>query len=362
MNRAVRRILFSAFASIALSACEEEPQEVVEQIRAIKTVTITEIASGQLRKYSGIVQATDTSVLSFQVGGNVRKVNVKLGDRVKKGNVLAVLDKKPYQLDVQAAEAELQKARANLQQKKEEYKRQKQLFDKGWVAKARVDRVVRGYESAKSQVDYAISKLNLAKRDLRLTTLVSPFDGVIAKKSVDPFVEVKAGQKLFEIDAEGALEIAFDIPETTIARISLGIPVSVTFATEQGCVCKGRITEIGSVAGKANAFPLKAALINPPGTIRSGMTAEVSILLKEDAQGSAYLVPLAAIAPGDKSREGYVFIYDPATQAVRRSLVKARGVTDNLAHVYEGVKAGDIIAVAGVSFLTDGQKVKLMKP
>jgi RND family efflux transporter MFP subunit len=351
-----------AAVALSLGGCGEEPPKPVEQIRSIKTVTVTEPASGQTRKYSGIVQATDTSFLSFQIGGNVQTVKVNLGDKVTKGQVLATLDQRSYALNVQAAGAELSKARAGLEQSKAEYARQKQLFEKGWVAKQRVDRVFRSFESAKSQVDYAIAKLNLAKRDVLHTKLKAPFNGIIAKKLVEPHMEVRAGQKLFEINAEGSLEVSFDIPETIIARITPGMPVSIAFPTAQNCACRGRITEVGSVAGRANAFPVKAALIDPPRTIRAGMTAEVTIVIKHDERGTAYLVPLAAIAPGDKPREGYVFIFDPTTGTVRRSLVKGRGATENMAQIYQGVDAGDIIAIAGVSFLTDGQKVKLMKP
>ena len=357
-----RKIPLLMLATLILGACDENAPEVVKQVRAIKTFTVTEVASGQLRKFAGIVQATDSSGLSFQVGGNVRKVNVKLGDRVEKGTVLATLDRKPFQLDVQAAAADLEKARANFQQKKLELGRQKQLFAKGWVAEARVDQVVRGYESAVGQVNYAVSKLNLAKRDLRNTVLRAPFKGVIAGKQVDPFVEVKAGQKLFDLDAAGTLEVAFDVSETTISRIAIGMPVSATFPTSRNCVCKGRITEVGSVAGSANSFPVKASLLDPPSAIRSGMTAEVSILLKEDTETDAYLIPFASLAPAEKTREGYVFVFDPKNRIVRKTLVKARGATNNMIHIFEGIKAGDVIAVAGVSFLTDGQKVKLMEP
>ena len=120
-------------AAFVLANCDEPPPEVVEQVRAIKTVTVTEIASGQARKYSGILQATDSSALSFQIPGNVRSVSVDLGERVTKGQVLATLDSEPYRLNVKAAEAELRKARATLTQEKLEFQRQKTLFDKAWV-------------------------------------------------------------------------------------------------------------------------------------------------------------------------------------------------------------------------------------
>ncbi len=361
-NRKLQAILLLPLASWFLSACEQEPPPLVEQIRAIKTITVTEIASGQTRKYSGVTQATDRSALSFQVAGNVKTVKVKLGDRVKKGQLLAALDKKRYKLDVQAAQAGVQRAKAGQNEKKLHYARQKKLFDKTWVSKAALDQAIASYESAKSEVNYATSKLNLAKRDLANTVLVAPFSGVIANRKVDPHVEVRAGQKLFEINAEGALEIAFDIPETTVSRIAIGMPVAVSFSTDKACRCQGRITEIGSVAGTANAFPVKAGLIDPPASILAGMTAELTIVLEEAETEAAYLVPLAALAPGKEPGSGFVFVYDPATSAVRRTPVKGSGATDNMIAITQGVKAGDIIAVAGVSFLTDKQKVKLLQP
>ncbi len=356
------RLLPFSLASLVLAACGEEPPEVAEQIRAVKTITITQLATGQVRRYSGIVQATDSSSLSFQVSGNIKSVAVKQGERVTEGQILSVLDTKPYELDVQAAQAELGKARAEQTEKNQELVRQKTLYDKGWVAKMALDMATAAFESSRSQVSYAMSQLNLAKRDLTHTTLVAPFDGLIAERLVEPFVEVSAGQKLFEINAEGAVEVAFDIPETTIARITLGMPVSVTFSTDLNCLCKGRITEIGSVAGDANAFPVKAGLIDPPESVRAGMTAQVSIVLESERMETAYLLPLAAIAPGGESGQGFVFIFDPDTSTVRKSLVRGRGATDNMIAIHEGVKAGDVIAVAGVSFLNDGQKVKLLAP
>ena len=350
-----------AFSALAISGCEQEQPEVIPQIRAIKTFTVTEVASGQTRKFAGQVYATDSSTLSFQVAGNVKKMLVNQGDRVKKGQVIAVLDKQPYRLDIKSARAELQKARAEQTQARQEYRRQEKLFRKGWVAKARLDRVLQSRDSTASQVDFANSKLNIARRDLRLTELTAPYDGTISRKHIDAFVEVKTGQPVYKIEASGALEIRFDIPETTISRVTVGMPVTVTFPTAPGSVLQARITEVGSSAGKANAFPVKAGLTDPPSSVRSGMTAETTILLAEQESNSAYLVPISAISPSDNPGQGHVFIFDPDSQTVKRTPIKGKGATDNFAHIYEGIKAGDVVAAAGVTFLRDGQKVKLMQ-
>ncbi len=348
-------------AALALAGCEEESPDIVPQIRGIKTYTVTEVASGQTRKFAGQVYATNSSTLSFHVGGNVKEMRVKEGDRVAKDQVLAVVDKQPYQLDVESAEADVQKARANLTRARQEYERQEELYKKGWVAKARLDRVQADLDVAESQLDFTTSKLNLAKRDLRLTDLRAPYGGTIARKHVDAFVEVRTGQPVYDIEAAGALEVRFDIPETIISRISVGMPVTVKFPGDDVSILRARITEVGSTAGTANAFPVKAGLDDPPAEIRSGMTTETTILLAQEGKDSGFLVPLSAIAPGDGPGQGYAFIYDPETQTVKKTLVKGKGAIDKFVNIVEGIKAGDIVAVAGVTFLSDGQRVKLMQ-
>jgi RND family efflux transporter MFP subunit len=357
---ALKQIICLLCLSFALTACKEKV-EIVEAIRAIKTMTVEKQATEQIRKFSGIVAAVDSSGLSFQVGGQVEAVKVDIGDHVKKGQVLAVLDPEPYQLGVDAAKAALVKARANVTNTKSEYERQKRVFEQGAGAKSDLDAAEYNYRAAKSAVDYQISRLSLAKRDLRKTTLRAPYDGTIAWRAIEPHEEVKVGQKVFEIDAKGEREVQLAVPETVIDRIHIDDPAEITFPTVAGKTVKGWITYIGSAAVKANAFPVKVELIDPGPDIKPGMTAEVNLFLKDRDKKIGYLVPLQAILPTAEAQHGYVFVYDPQTSTVKKTPIRYGGGLRNEAAVYEGLKAGDIIAVAGVSFLADGLKVKLMK-
>jgi RND family efflux transporter MFP subunit len=346
--------------AVALTACKEKT-EIVEVIRSIKTITISDQATEQIRKFSGVVAAVDSSGLSFQVGGQVLTVEVDIGDRVKKDQVLAVLDPEPYQLDVDGAQAGLVKSGANVVNTKAELERQKRVFKQGAGAKSDLDAAEYNYKAARSAVNFQTARLNLAKRNLRLTTLLSPYDGAIAWRSVEPHEEVKVGQKVFEIDAKGAMEVKLAVPETTIDRIHIDDPATVTFPTLPGESVKGRITYIGSAAVKANAFPVKVELIEPNEKIKPGMTAEANLSIKDENQQPGYLIPLQAILPVEDAKQGHAFVYDPKTSTVKKTLIHVRGSQHDQAIVSEGLAAGDIIAVAGVSFLADGLKVRLMK-
>ncbi len=359
-NRPLKRTIWLLCIFFALTGCKEKPQ-IIEVVRAIKTITISDQATEQIRRFSGLVAAVDSSGLSFQVSGQVETVEVDIGDRVQKGQVLAVLDQDPYRLELDAAKAELAKSEANVVNTKSEYDRQMRVYEQGAGAKSYLDAAEYNYRAAKSAVDYQIARLNLAKRNLSMTTLRSPYDGAIASRSVQPHEEVKVGQKVFEINAKGTMEVQLAVPESTIDRIYIDNPATITFPTLPGESAKGRISYIGSAAVKAGAFPVKVELIDPNKNVKPGMTAEATLFIKHENQQAGYLVPLQALLPASEANRMYTFVYDPNTSTVKKTAVRARGMEQKKAIVDEGLAPGDIIAAAGVSFLADGMKVKLMK-
>lgn len=361
MRPLVIRVFVCFALGVGLAACEDEPPAVPEQVRAIRTFTVADVAGGQLRRFSGRIEASDTSALSFQVGGRVKEVRINQGDAVRAQQVLAILDTEPYRLNVQAAEAELDRARAYLAQARVDYERHQRLLAQRAVAQVQFEVAQRNFASSQSQVDVATAKLNLARRDLRNTTLSAPFDGSIAARLIDPFVEVEAGQMVFRIEAEGGRQASIGVPETTIGQLVLGMPATVT-APQIAEPMEARISEIGSAAGPGNVFPVKATLTDPPPNLRAGMTAEVILRLPQDGTAVSYFVPLSAIVPGDQSGEGFVFVYDATSSTVRRTPVRSAGPLAGNMVAVTGISAGDIIATAGVVFLVDGQTVKLMEP
>ena len=344
-----------------LAACDEAPVKEVERVRAIKPYYVVEPAGGDVRRYSGTVSAANTASLSFAVSGTVQKVTVNQGDRVAKGAVLISLDPKPFSLDVQAARAQQAAAKAEFNNKKVDLDRQRELFQKGWVAKAALDQAIAASDGAEGQLNLARSRLGLAERDMENATLKAPFDGVIALRSVEPFTEVSKGNTVLQIDSKGALEVDLSIPDTIVGRLSVGAPVTIDATTVKGCGCRARITEIGSSAGAANAVPVTAAILQSPDSLLPGTAVEASVVFASDGNQRGFMVPLVAIAPGDEKARGYVFKFDPKSNLVRRTPIESAGaVNGNLISVNSGVGAGDILAAAGVSFLRDGQRVKLL--
>lgn len=359
-KQTLKQMVWLLCLAVALTACKEKT-EIIEVVRSIKTITVSKQASEKIYKFSGVVAAVDSSGLSFQVGGQVVTVEVDIGDRVTKDQVLAALDPEPYQLDVDAIKAELITAKDNVAKSKAEYERQKRIFEQGAGAQRFVEVSEYNYKAAGSAVKFQIARLDQVNRNLRKTKLLAPYDGTIAWRSVQPNEEVGIGQKVFEINATGKMEIQLAVPETTIDQIHIDDPATITFPTLPGETAQGRISYIGSAAVKANAFPVKVELSDANEKVLPGMTAEANLIVKAVNQKPGYIVPLQALLPAPEANRGFAFVYDPGTSTVKKTAVSSRGTEDKEAIVYEGLAAGDIIAVAGVSFLADGMQVKLMK-
>ena len=355
-------LVLIAVASL-LSACEPPPPTPPERIRAVKTLVVSERAGGQIREFPGTLEPVDTASLGFEVGGLVQQVRVEAGSRIQQGDLLASLDKSPFELAVASAKAGLAKAEAQLREKEAGYARQQriQTRDPGATSQQAVDQARAAYESAREAVSYARAQLGLSQRDLEKTDLRAPFTGVISERHIQPFEEVVRGKPVFELYIEGALEVVARVPEQWIGKVFVGLPGEVTSPAQPGKTYRAQISEVANTADVANAYPIKASLADTEGALRPGMTAVLQLRFGDAAETLSYLVPVSALWPDDQG-QNQVWRFDPATSTVTRQAVQVEGAIGNQAIIREGVAPGDLLVVAGVSFLRQGQRVRLLDP
>ena len=361
---AARRPAYLLLAVAALlAACGEEPKKAPPAIRAVKTIIVQPQAAVRVRRLSGLVQAVNVSRLSFEVSGNVASVRVRVGDKVQKGQVLATLDTRQYRLNLQSAEAGLRQAKAVLTEKNSRFVANKTLFERKVVAKTAYERIKAEYEAAVEGVNKAVSKVALARHDLTNTELRAPFDGFIAKRDVEPAQVVASGRVVLEVQGKGDLEVAINVPDTMVNLLKRGQKTIVTFPTIPILKVEGRIDEIASRGGEANTFPVTVRLLNPSPELRAGMSAEVRFNLGVPGFKTAFAVPVSALVPSrTKTRETHVYVFDQATSTLKKTKVRVAALRGNDVLIGSGLISGDVVVVAGVAFLNDGLKVKLLAP
>ena len=356
-------VLVSLFLLVLLAGCSEKEKKFEEAIRPIAWQEVQKSSFNQVRRLSGSIYPVESTNLSFEVGGKVDQVNVKLGATVTRGEELALLDIRNFNLSMQSSQANLQKANAALSEADNEFKRYAELSEKGLVSKSGYDNAKAAFESAMSAVNLAKAQVDISSKDLSDSILTAPYDGKITKRMIEPSMQVSPGQLIFEIEGEGGLEVQVMVPETLIQKLAMASEVDIHFSAFPLLKSKGQITEISSRAASANAFPVTVVITSSLEGLRAGMTAEVDFVFsgvgRTGFEGESFHLPISALG-ADEGQKAYVYIYDKEKQIIRKRQVQTESIINNQVIISSGLNDGEIVATAGVSFLRDGQSVRLL--
>ena len=364
MSRRPLRFVICAIIVFGLQACSGKDQEVTEQpIRGLRAYKVAATAESRVRRFPSVLQPADVSSLSFEIGGQLKAVTLTVGQKVQLGDVLAEIDPRSLQTQVEQASAGVQQAQAQFDNAEGDFRRKEELLKRGVATQAVFDQSKAALLSSKAQLDQAQRQLELANHNLDRSKLLAPFSGAIARVEVKSFAQVAAGQPIVTLYSDDRFEMSFLAPSPTFQSLAVGQVVDVKVADMPDLSLKGEIRELGSKAEQVSAFPVVIRLENSVRGLNAGMSVEVTIEEPLIGGRSGFLAPLSVLAPeGGKELQGAgtVFLYDSGSSTVKKHKVTIGGVRDNRLVVTEGLVAGDLVAAAGVSYLVDGQKVKLL--
>jgi RND family efflux transporter MFP subunit len=355
-----RRAILSG-AAIALWAvavalgCGEEPPPAAPVAQPVKIVTVGGAGGGVALEFPGVVSPAQNAEPAFEVPGKIVEFPVDEGQAIDEGAVIARLDPRDYQ-------AEVDKARANLKKTEADLKRYQALFAKGVNPKTDVERAEQFYELTEAN-------LRTAEKALEDSVLRAPFAGTVAKKLVDDFQNVQAKQPIVILQDESTLEIDVNVPESDFARMTPGltleernrraaIQVSVSSIPDRSF--PARIKEFSTTADPVTrTFKATFAFDRPDDvTVRPGMTAKVTLTPSEaTAVVGGVSIPARAVLT-DETGEAFVWVVDPETMTVKRTPVVAGGLAGEDIGIQSGLAGGEQIAVSGVHQLRDGMKVR----
>ena len=357
--RVMPLILFTLF----LVGCNKPVKEVNKPVRPIMWTTVELSPFEQIRTLSGIVAPVEATKLSFEVQGKIKAIEVNLGNEVVKGQELASLNKRSFALGLQSAQAQYQQAKATLLDAENSHRRYEKLLKQGVVSQSGFDNAKANFDASKSAADVAKAQLDIASKNLQDSTLLAPYDGIITKRLFEPSQQISAGQSLFEIEGKHGLEIHVMVPETLIRELTQNAILPIHFPVLPDVSMQGQVTEIGTRAEFANAFPVTVVLQGDNPLLRAGMTAEVEFSFagtgRTGHKGDAIHIPVTALSAG-LAQKAYVFVYNKESQQVTKTQVQTENIFKNEVIISSGLKQGDIIATAGVAFLRDGQQVSLV--
>lgn len=346
-----------------LQDCSKKEEPTQQAVRGLRAFKVEAQAQNRIRHFPSILQPADVSQLSFEIAGQLKAITLEVGQKVQLGDVLAEIDPKSLQAQVDQATAAVQQAEAQLANAQGDFQRKEELLKRGVTTQAQYDLSKANLLTAQAQLTQAHRQLDLATHNLDRSKLLAPFTGAVARVDIKSFAQVTAGQPIVTLYSDDRFEMSFLAPSTTFQSLKVGQAVDVTVADMPGLALKGQVEELGAKAEQVSAFPVVVRLKNNGAGLNAGMSVEVAIEEPLVGGGKGFLLPLSVLAPGlgaKIERTVNVFLFDPATSTVKKHEVTVGGIRENQLLVTGGLKVGDVVASAGVSYLVDGQKVKLL--
>ena len=315
-------------------------------VRPVKMMTLTPASDVETSRYPVTVSAGQFSELSFQVSGLIEEIAVDDAQEVGTGEIIARLDQRDFQ-------SQLNSTRAQFENAEEEFQRAVRLAEGNAIATSVL-------EQRRTQRDVARAQLDAAEKALEDTVLRAPFDGVIAQVQVRERESIAAGQEVASLINLDTLEVVVNLPARVVAESQevedRGAFVFLEAAPDTRI--EASFKEANLLADTASQTYGVTFAFDPPTNlvILPGMNATMELASARKAQTVRKSVPLNAIvSDGDST---FVWVVDQDLMTVtRREVTIADGIGETVI-VTEGLAAGETIATAGASFLTDGMQVR----
>lgn len=352
---AMRSLALVVLPIALITGCQRAP-DAVDDVRPVRTMTVAPKSTTALAEFAGEVRPRIETRAAFQVGGRVTQRLVDVGQSVKAGQPLAAIDAQDYRLAAEAAVAGLNAAKVDRDQLRADYQRFEELQRKGFISQAELDRRRASLDAAEARLLQAQASAQASGNQAGYSVLRAPHDAVVIGVDAEVGQVVSAGQSVIRLARTGEKEVVIGIPEQQLALLKGASDVQVRLWAG-GPAMAGRVRELAPSADPATrTFPARIALVDPPPIVALGMTATVTFATP--IARPVIAVPLQALqAEGGVT---HAWLYDPATQTVRRTRVQIINVAGNEIVIGDGLKAGDIVVTAGVHQLKEGQKVRLL--
>ncbi|WP_447556020.1 efflux RND transporter periplasmic adaptor subunit [Vreelandella sp. EE22] len=331
---------------LMIAGCGDDEEQQERPAQVVKLVEANQQTVYPGRRFVGRVDARSTVNYAFRVGGRIEAFPAVQGAIIPEGTLIARLDQTDYELQVRAAEADHEQARHNLN-------RQRSLRAQGAASQAVLDSAIAEFERAETQLDSA-------RQELEYTTLIAPFDALIARRLVENYTTVPPNTEVVRIQDVSELRIRFNVPQALMQHLENGrhFSAEAEIATLPGqripLEYREHITEPDEVAQtyEVEFAPANEGIIALPGT-----TATVYLQPEQQIESPLIALPSSAL-DNDAQGEFRVWVFDADEGVVTPQSVSVGEMVDDRVMITAGLEAGAQVVATGVHLLRDGMRVK----
>lgn len=328
--------------SLIVACSSSQKKENVELVK-VKVIKMQPSQVSATQGFSGTVEEMSGSILSFTVGGTLKKLLVTPGQSVCKGSLIGVLGDTSIK-NVHNA------SMATLAQAKDAYQRMKQLHDSGSLPDIK-------WVETQSQLQQAISMEQIARKNLNDCLLYAAYNGVISDKFVEIGQNVSPGMPVVKLVKVDQVKIKIAIPENEIAQIKMHQPAIVKVLAIGNRSFQGNIVEKGISANPlSRSYEVKILIANSNTELMPGMVCQVE--LDHSFKQYVYVLPNHVLQLDDQNRS---FVWVNVNGRAQKKIVHVSKLTINEVIVDAGLNSGDEVLVEGQQKVSQNTQITIDK-
>lgn len=317
-----------------------------------------------LLRYPVEVAARYSNPMSFRVGGKLMERRVRLGDEVRKGQVLALLDPQDAERQLAAAQATLDAAEHRLVFARQQLQRDRAQAAQNLISTQQLEQTQDSFDTADAAQKQAAAQLVLARNALSYNTLLADHDGLITSENADTGQVLSPGQSVYGLAWSGDTDVVLDASSADVGQLAIGQAATISFPALPGQHFQARVREIAPAADPSTrTFRVKLSLTTPSEALRLGMSGEAALkpLTQPESVAShpTYTIPATALFHHGEAPAVWVIGAD-SRLSLRPVQVVRHGATSTV--VSAGIADGDVIVVAGVHAVHAGESVRPVRP
>lgn len=338
---------------------EEAQRE--EQVIPVRAFKVTKSDFVDTFPSMGTVKGVSEVNLKFESTGIIEAINFKVGDMIRRGDVIAALSQKEAQLNIEYNKSKLKTAQAEMQAGKKKLEVYQKLYEAGSIIKAKLDEVSQEYEVAKSKVETAKLEVEHSENELDKTSLFAPIDGVLTSKDAETGELVNPNAKVATLTDISAVYVEIGITEKDIEKIKLGQSAKVNVDTYPDKDFFGAVDKVfPQIEGRSRTMTVKIRLDNKDMLIKPGMFARASISVYE--KKGALLLPAGAL----RKKEDAYYVFVVKKEEGKKDTAGQRSIkpgyrTIEYAVIEEGLNDGELVITESQGELKDNSLCEVLE-
>ena len=342
----MRLVTFIGLLALGLTigSCSESKNKQEKAPTRVKTEVVESTFSGGSQTYVGIVEANETTAVSFTGMGVVRRMLVEEGQTVGRGQLLADMDDTSARNMLSIAESTMSQANDALQ-------RYGMLHDNGSLPEVK-------WVEIQTKVQQAESQLSIAKKNLADCQLIAPVSGVIGRKMVGAGETAMPSQTVVTILDINTVKVKVSIPEAEMNAIGTNTPSTISVGAADKQVNGGRIEKGAQADALTHTYEIRIQVQNPDKKLLPGMVANVTFSEGSNVtatQRSIISIPVSSV---QKNAGGSLFVWtiDNENKAHRTDVTIGSTIGNRVA-ITSGINEGQRVVIEGYQKLSEGTKV-----